>query len=461
MGEWMKLAEKDRVERYVESFRRLADIFQQMPSRKEYLEEEDILDIFENLRQGVCADCGRRGACWGKYAEKTEQIVCGLLGEIEEDRKDATDMDKLLYRQCIKGRSVKEELKNSFFQAKLNMLWSNRMLENRAAVAEQLSQTAGILEEIACAVFDAGESEKRLEQRLKFHLHLHRVIVKDLRILNRAQGHPEIILTILAVRGCCVSVKEVGRLLSQFFGRRIVPERDSRVTVGREACTIHFVEETAYYMITGAAMEICDGQTTSGDNFAVSNGNHGRVILSLSDGMGCGVEAGRESQTVIELLEQFLDAGFSTETAVKMINSSMVLQRGMRTFSTLDICQIDLYDARCRVLKIGASTTFIRRKDYVEVLTSASLPVGVLQEPDYESSVRALEDGDLVVMVTDGVMDALPDRESEELMKYLIMRLPSENPAKAARRLLDEVLGFCEEGAKDDMTILTGGFWKK
>jgi len=48
--------------------------------------------------------------------------------------------------------------------------------------------------------------------------------------------------------------------------------------------------------------------------------------MCLSDGMGSGMEACRESEKVVELLEQFMESGFSQETAAKMVNSALVLK---------------------------------------------------------------------------------------------------------------------------------------
>jgi len=185
------------------------------------------------------------------------------------------------------------------------------------------------------------------------------------------------------------------------------------------------------------------------------------VILGISDGMGTGIRASRESQTVIELLEQFLDAGFAAETAVRMINSAMVLQRGMQQFSTLDICGVNLYTGQCEFLKIGAATTFIRRSTGVETITSTSLPVGIFREVDFERTGRRLEHGDMIVMVSDGVLDALPVENRMDLMKYLISQIHSDNPAEFADLLLKQVLSFSNEMPADDMTILAGSFWKK
>lgn len=461
MGEWAKAAEKDRIRRYVESFHRLAEIFQYMPVRKDGLNEEDIQEIYETVRMTVCGSCGRRRECWGKDADKTWRLSYEMLIQVEDGDDSSSDREKNFFHHCIKARTFKEELRNCFYRAKLNLMWSNRMLENRAAVAEQLQETAQIIEEIACTVYDAQEAEDELERKVRMRLKLHRVWVKDLRVLHSAWGHPEIIMTMCTGRGHCVAVKEIASVLSGIYGCSMVAARDSKVTVGKEQCTIHFVEETHYYMLTGMAGEPCRGQAASGDNFGFLTGNHGQVVMSLSDGMGTGVEASKESQAVIELLEQFLDAGFTVETAVKMINSSMVLQRGMQRFSTLDICNINLYNGQCGMLKIGASTTFIRRNGWVETVASTSLPMGVLQEIDFEETRKKLEPGDMIIMISDGVLDALPQEEGEELLKYLILHIPTSNPAEFAHILLEQVLEFQKDGPQDDMTILAGGFWKK
>lgn len=470
MGEWEKASEKGRLQRYAESFQRLADVFRYLPSKKEALSEEDLQEIYEASRDHICSECGRYRECWGRNVPKTARLIYELLAEIsengdeaqtEEESMEVSRVQERFFRYCIKGLSFREEIKNCFYRAKLNMMWSNRMLENRAAIAQQLQETAGIIEEIACTVFDAGEMDSALEKKVRYRLLLQRVWVKDLRMFRDSLGHTVILLTAQTVKGHCVAVKTLAEVLTQACGVQMVPERDSRLTLSHELCTLHFVEETNFYMLTGAAGQPGYGQAASGDNFSVLNGSHGQVILGISDGMGTGIRASRESQTVIELLEQFLDAGFAAETAVRMINSAMVLQRGMQQFSTLDICGVNLYTGQCEFLKIGAATTFIRRSTGVETITSTSLPVGIFREVDFERTGRRLEHGDMIVMVSDGVLDALPVENRMDLMKYLISQIHSDNPAEFADLLLKQVLSFSNEMPADDMTILAGSFWKK
>ena len=99
----------------------------------------------------------------------------------------------------------------------------------------------------------------------------------------------------------------------------------------------------------------------------------GRFVMCLSDGMGSGMDACRESEIVVELLEQFLDSGFSQETAARMVNSALVLKGREGMFSTVDICAVDLYTGICEFLKAGAASTFIKRDHWVEAISSETL----------------------------------------------------------------------------------------
>lgn len=183
--------------------------------------------------------------------------------------------------------------------------------------------------------------------------------------------------------------------------------------------------------------------------------------MCLSDGMGSGVDACKESETVVELLEQFLNSGFSQETAAKMVNSALLLKRQDGMFSTVDLCSLDLYTGVCNFLKAGAATTFIKRDHWVEAITSTSLAAGLVQQVDFETAARKLYHGDYVIMVTDGVLDALPQEKEEETMKEIIMDVHEEAPREMSRGILERVLAYSDYKAQDDMTVLVAGMWKK
>ena len=63
-------------------------------------------------------------------------------------------------------------------------------------------------------------------------------------------------------------------------------------------------------------------------------------------------------------------------------------------------------------------------------------------------------DGNFVVMVTDGVLDALPVGEQELIMKMIIEGTSITNPKEMAHHILEQVLECSGEIPLDDMTIM-------
>jgi stage II sporulation protein E len=127
----------------------------------------------------------------------------------------------------------------------------------------------------------------------------------------------------------------------------------------------------------------------------------------------------------------------------------------------VDICGVDLYTGICSFLKAGASATFIKRDHWVEAIVSESLAAGLVQQMDFDTVSRKLYHGDYLIMMTDGVLDALPAQRQEETMKEIIMDIHESAPKEISRGILERVLGYSDYRARDDMTVLVAGMWKK
>ena len=144
-----------------------------------------------------------------------------------------------------------------------------------------------------------------------------------------------------------------------------------------------------------------------------------------------------------------------------MINTALVMGREELRFSTVDMTLFDLYNGSCEIIKAGASSTFIKRKGGVEHLCSTSLPIGVLHKVEIDSALRTLSDGDFVIMVTDGILDALPVGEQDLILETIIQGTEKQNPKEMAHHVLEQVLSWTGEEPLDDMTVLVIGIWKR
>ena len=343
---------------------------------------------------------------------------------------------------------------------KVHAAWNARLDEQRVAVATQLTEISEIMEGAIRRAYDTKE-DTSLERQLKKLLYKRGILLKKVYVYDNEEKRKEVYLTIRTRKKRCISNKDAAECLSEALGSPMMPSHEARAFVRNEYTSTCFVEKTNFEVVYGVERCVGDYQQISGDSFSFMQKEEGQFLASLSDGMGTGLNAYQESEKVVDLLEQFLEAGFSKETAVKMINSALVLRDQGKTFSTIDISSIDLYSGVCEFLKIGAATSFIKRGNWVEAITSTSLPAGVFQQTDYEKTCRKLYDGDMVIMVTDGVLDVLPVEHQEKLMKDIILEHQTNNPKELADYILSRVRQYKSGRFLDDMTVLVMGIWKR
>ena len=454
--------QKEKVERYAEAFRKLADTFYGMPYRKDYLSSGQVEKILQGTNDRMCSNCYHREVCWGAQSDSLYQGGAAMVRALEEGKTEEVEEIRRKWAEvCGKSVQYLENLKERFQQEKQNLVWGNRMIESRLAVAQQLTEMARIMEMVAEDLYDIIPADPEFQEELRKALKKRHIVVKQAWVMDRTEGRRQIFLTMRARSGQCVSVTEVSQILSAICQCAMTSSAGSRCIVNGEFHTVHFVEDVSYQMLYGVARITREREKVSGDNFICRQEDEGKFVMCLSDGMGSGMEACKESEIVVELLEQFLESGFSQETAARMVNSALVLKDRNGMFSTVDICAIDLYTGICNFLKAGAASTFIRRDHWVEAISSESLAAGLMQQIEFDTTSRKLYHGDYLIMMTDGVLDALPVNREEDTMKEIIMDVREESPKEVSRGILERVLAYSDYRARDDMTVLVANVLKK
>ena len=457
-----KNPQRDKVEHYAASFRKLADSFYGMPYRKDYLSSRQVESIVRNVCEGVCGHCYQREICWGEQMQEMYQGCEKLIRCIEDGNTERLQEVKSEWMGiCSKFLQFYEAVNEGFSRERQKLVWDNRLIENRLAVAQQLQEVSRIMDMVAEDLYDISAAEPVLVDGLKKKFRKRHIIVKQIWVMDKVEGRRQIFITMRARSGQCISVTEAAQILSGECGTPMAAASGGRRVVNGEYHTVHFVEDVSYQVMYVVARLTKEQEKVYGDNYVCRQEEAGRFVMCLSDGMGSGMEACRESEEVVELLEQFLESGFSQETAAKMVNSALVMRGQEGMFSTVDICAVDLYTGICNFLKAGASSTFIKRDHWVEAISSESLAAGLIQQIDFETASRKLYHGDYLIMMTDGVLDALPQEREEETMKEIIMDVHEETPKEMSRGILERVLGYSDYCARDDMTVLVAGMWKK
>lgn len=368
--------------------------------------------------------------------------------------RELADTFKETEREKDSGEEIPREDRNEY-------IWQRKLLENKSLMAEHLQEMAQIMTNVA---EEARHCEPMSERRFRQIAHALKEVdiqIKNLYLIENESGKMEVSISMKNRRKNTLSAEEIGDLLSVLLNIRLVGSGDNPFFVGDEWKTFYYVEEAKYHVLTGVAKAVKETEKISGDNYAFFETSAGNQTAVLSDGMGSGDKACADSTKVVELMQKFLEAGFQIETAIQMINSSLISGEENSNMSTLDLCSIDLYSGECRFVKVGSACSFIKRQHLVDRISSGNLPMGIFQKPDMEIVGRNLMDGDYIVMVSDGIPDALSQGIGEDMLSEIIGSSNLENPGEMANSILNFCIHQCRGRIRDDMTVLVIGIWKK
>lgn len=173
-----------------------------------------------------------------------------------------------------------------------------------------------------------------------------------------------------------------------------------------------------------------------------------RILAALSDGMGSGTVAEAESLKTLELMEKLIGVGFSLAEAADCVNMLMLERVSSEMYATLDAVLIDLATGEMQMLKSGAAPGYLICGNEIHTLYSEALPIGIVRDIAPAISNYAVRNGDMLIMMTDGVSDAL----GIELIAAIHEHVSAlSDPEDIANALLDDAKLL---SSADDMSII-------
>ncbi len=363
------------------------------------------------------------------------------------------------------------------------VLEARRLWENRQALCDNLDEMSRIMARMAAEVFRLRPLSTREQKLVTRALKQEGINVLELFYIDAPEpesgdeneweaggnaGGVTLGVHMAAQRLTGHSSQEVADMLSVLLGRRLEVSVTSPQQIQERETTYLFVEEPRFVVLSGSARAVKENETVSGDNYSIIQSDRGWMTVLLSDGMGCGEQASADSSQVLDMMEKMLEAGFETEMAVELANSALLAAGDSlvgQNMSTLDICSLDLYHGMCVFRKVGGAASFLKSNSYVEQISLPGLPLGVLASGEEETAREALRqsisreliDNDYIIMMSDGVLDALQESGYEEAMIHYLEGMREQHPEEMARNLLQFVLHCSQGRIADDMTILVLG----
>lgn len=349
--------------------------------------------------EAIAVRCASMIHAWARLYEDTAQMMQGLSAPLE---------DSPVVRQCVE------------------------LLGKTSAAAHQ------VCERTLSEIRPEDEAYRRVRYALLHAGHEQVRIAYALRLGGKME--------VMLLKPEAVAPVTLEKLVSAACG---VPMR-ACLREGMLSTQAIFEQIPALSLEIGAALRSRSGEEVTGDSYVSRALPGGRHVLALSDGMGSGVSAMQESRAALEMTVESLRAGYTREQALSVVNALMLMCTGREMYATMDLCVIDLHTGEAAFEKLGACASYIVRSGEVRTMQAQTLPVGVLPDVESGSLKMTLESGDVVVMISDGVLEGYPG--GEEVLRGAIEKLHWLHPQAVGERLIEQCL--MQGRAKDDMTVL-------
>lgn len=384
------------------------------------------------------------GFLFPEYSKRKLQCLSGTYEELSKMYREIPEMDM----HCENRKEY---------------LYEEQLKESKLVFARHLHEISGAVNDVAETVMYVSLPTEHKRKMLFRYLKKQGIQVKEIVFIE--QGGTKQKLSIVArvsgkmQIGKSCTAEELAHLLSVFYDKRLVPCIDSALVLNRSFATFLFEDEPPFTLMSAMSRAVKENERISGDNYSVEEYAQGELVLMIADGMGSGEQASKDSESVIEFLEKFLDAGFGAEKAFTMVNAAIASKNQCASMTTLDLCRINLHTAEAEFIKAGAVSSFLKRGYLIQEIACDSLPLGSFTEISPMTQSVQLMDGDMVVMMSDGALDCFESENGYNRMRDILARYDTANPKELSDYLLQYAIN-CQGGRiKDDMTILVAGVW--
>ena len=461
--ERMKLEEKKqerlqnlvtkRLTHFSEIFNELSSTFGQGTAAKGEEEKISLEKLVEAITGQICKSCSRYNHCWQQNFYTSYQMLLELIAKVEEQAQlNAVDVD------CPYIEKIITTLRYLFSMQRLDYAWQQKLMETSTIVSGQLRGIAKVMDNLAMELDTEVSFKEDLEELVQKELSKLGFVLGRVEVIDLEDGKVAVELEKSPCEGKGECRKAIGPLVGQILGRNFsIWNVQCGRKNGTSRCTINLVPQRPFSIQSSVQrFNKADG-IISGDSHALLELHDGKLAVALSDGMGSGPEAALQSGATISILKRLMESGFDRESAVRTVNSVLLVRSVEETFATIDLAVFDLYTAQVELIKVGAAPTYIKRGREVVRVDSACLPIGILSSIEIESTTRNLQDGDVVVMVTDGLTQLRrsggPATRGDWLARML-QRLDGDDPELIAHELLSRARELNFNQVEDDMTVL-------
>ena len=379
-----------------------------------------------------------------------------IVGFHEKNKAVEADVSKMI-----------NAINSSYRLSRVNFVWKKKIEKDKENISNQLEDVSKAISNLADEIKEENKEEfvdEKQELMRAFKEKSFGIQNLNIKCLKNGRYIVDIYHNLCDdLEGKKCNIKRIKTILERILKDKfIIQHQECGLRENKEQCKFTYMSQDKFSMQIGISKTTKAGSPVSGDTNLETKLEDGKYLLAISDGMGSGPEAMKSSKVAIKTLERLLTAGFDKTVSLKLINSILETTQKDDMYATLDVEILDLYSGVMEFVKNGACPTYLKRNKEVQLLKANTLPAGAVENVDLEVYDCDLQDGDIIVMCSDGVIESNDEYINKEVwVKYLLEDMQTDDAQKIADILLKEAIDNDYGTQKDDMTVIVAKISKK
>lgn len=390
------------------AFKEISELLSELSQKSKAPDREFFKSASLEICEKHCFGCPKRSICWEREIVTTKDNIA-RMGEqaFLNGAPSADGIDERFLHRCPNIELIFEELAT----LKRGIEESSSRTDKLEVSAQDYLLVSRLIE----------ESFSNLDNELRPNVTL---TDRATRTCDKL-GLKYTSLEVVGAQGIKITISGVSTEASKCSLSELKDALEGALDSPLDTPTITEVDALSEIVIASApslcvksaksVLSASDGEQ-NGDTLCELSTTDNKFYSLLCDGMGSGRDAYITSDMCAEFMRRLLPVCKSKELSMCMLNN-FIRARGLECSSSVDLLEIDLLSGSACLIKSGAAPSFIKRGSSVFRLHSRTAPIGIMKELDAEKLDFNLREGDIVIMISDGI--ASDERDSKFLVDYL------------------------------------------
>jgi stage II sporulation protein E len=435
-GEMLRRGAADTLQAARDALSDIAEITGCVSEKLETIRCDRAQSLIEDACRAVCARCPRMTGCWQAQYDTTTCAANAIFFGREDEIPPQFS--------CARTDALRARLTDAAARYKAQRSLQEQAVGLKTVTVEQfsgMSRMLDVLERRISALACADESVCRSVGELLSSLGAEPISVS---CFSDETGRPRLLAEIPARKLARLDPEKTAEALSEVVCRPLGPAAaDTRGEIAR----LTWEEKAPYRAESCFRQQSAESAPLCGDccrSFSFG----GQAALLLSDGMGVGRPAALDAAMTVSLLERMLASGIGLDAGLRIVNAAL-LSRGEERLCTVDAALLDLHTLTLTCCKAGAAPSYLWREGRVRRIDDSGLPIGILGGAEVARTVHTLREGDVIVLVSDGLTDS-----GDEWLPSQIAAFAAGPLDALCDSLLKTASARSAGGRADDCTVL-------